>query len=1124
VVPYLIEPLLRKMRGYETVFIFQFNNDRKPADIAYQEIKKGLQELNKITLLFLSNIKEITILFEGRTTQIFKSENPDTPFVRITDTKYNQTFTFLCFKEHLPNSDVLYVGIAFEIQEDEKSHKLYIKQPKKGEVSIYFPAEKETSNLFFHIHAPFSSTVARDSIKDIKDNKQLIDLASNLLCDATKWIKEKKFLDHNFLKCLPNNDDNLSEFYKPIHAKVIRLFQNDKYLPCDDEDYHPANHCFRSTKNIKDIIDIEILKILSDIEVNTDIYWIKNPSQRNSREDKFIQQLGVTEITEDNVLQNILKIVDDYASHDVDIISNLSKIVEEKGNDNLPLSIELRKEIKEVGKLDKVLGKAIELCQNDKQFLSIKISILNLVKNFYELKGAKLIFLLNIKENEWIKKFYELLYQLIEGDKKNSYWFNSRKFQNLKILIKSAEDEFNFRIVDFYFPPETPMESYDMHFVNPKVYEKDKTSKNQRSIQFLELIGVKEISLENEVEYILNKIYGNPKSVSSKDNLKHIDTFLKYYGESDSMKNKSNMINLFKNTRFLIDTENFFNRADEILIDLPWEKTNLNILEGDNKRQLLNSYYYDILSKDKRKVFLQFIKDLGANTLLPIEKQQISQHTNYYKLLTHARETEYCINQDYNLTDDTIKRLEKQNFEVSLLVWNSLINFNKTDFFEAVYRPNYTAQTKTDLSSLIYTLRRLKWIPDRNGKFHKPADILKEELHESFIYKNDNQFLTRIGFGSNKQFSIKEIRKLEETILKETKVSLQILKEFSELTDDPEKFLKEFIEKRRKEIEQVSTPNLKVAIEKHNKGIENSPNFVNPDIINDEEKYREKVQRNLDENLKKSKKGVLRKITYQKVKIGNEETRQFLKTQYNGCCQICGFTFDKLVGKEKYFEHFDWLSEKISKQKVNFSDAGSVLCLCSRCHSILKYGDFEILLPLNNQNYNEISFSDIVEDLNKNILDTDIPLVFEHLIMDIFRLPIRILNNPGSIHYTEEHFLRFFNMLNLPNETLIDSDNNIDENSTEDESPVESDYPATAVIVDNQETDSFVKIDDIIHVIVNETSHLKIKITNYKTHLSKDVGLHEITPNSFLAKTLLGQMNGSNIDVRGHTYKIIKIE
>jgi hypothetical protein len=41
-------------------------------------------------------------------------------------------------------------------------------------VSIYFPAAKETSNLRFHIHAPFASTVARDSVRETPENDQLL--------------------------------------------------------------------------------------------------------------------------------------------------------------------------------------------------------------------------------------------------------------------------------------------------------------------------------------------------------------------------------------------------------------------------------------------------------------------------------------------------------------------------------------------------------------------------------------------------------------------------------------------------------------------------------------------------------------------------------------------------------------------------------------------------------------------------------------------------------------------------------------------------------------------------------------------------------------------------------------
>ncbi len=47
-------------------------------------------------------------------------------------------------------------------------------QPVEGQVFIYFPAVSEASGLKFHIHAPFASTVARDSVRDDDGNDDLV--------------------------------------------------------------------------------------------------------------------------------------------------------------------------------------------------------------------------------------------------------------------------------------------------------------------------------------------------------------------------------------------------------------------------------------------------------------------------------------------------------------------------------------------------------------------------------------------------------------------------------------------------------------------------------------------------------------------------------------------------------------------------------------------------------------------------------------------------------------------------------------------------------------------------------------------------------------------------------------
>lgn len=45
--------------------------------------------------------------------------------------------------------------------------------------------------------------------------------------------------------------------------------------------------------------------------------------------------------------------------------------------------------------------------------------------------------------------------------------------------------------------------------------------------------------------------------------------------------------------------------------------------------------------------------------------------------------------------------------------------------------------------------------------------------------------------------------------------------------------------------------------------------------------------------------------------------------------------------------------------------------------------------------------------------EVDIPEVFDFIEMDMYKIPIRLLNEDSCIFYTEEHFLQLFNLLTI---------------------------------------------------------------------------------------------------------------
>jgi hypothetical protein len=172
---------------------------------------------------------------------------------------------------------------------------------KPGRVCIYFPADKETSNLRVHLHAPFASTVARDSVRDCAGNNTLRDHLAELLAESMHEIREQGLLNVRALALLPNDKDNLPEFYQPLMDRLVEEFNDRELVPMKYGGHAPAFGIFRGAKALSDLIDDDdMVKLLGD-----DYFppiWAANPPQRNQREDNFLSMLTIEEWTEKDLV------------------------------------------------------------------------------------------------------------------------------------------------------------------------------------------------------------------------------------------------------------------------------------------------------------------------------------------------------------------------------------------------------------------------------------------------------------------------------------------------------------------------------------------------------------------------------------------------------------------------------------------------------------------------------------------------------------------------------------------------------------------------------------------------------------------------------------------------------
>ena len=305
----------------ETRFTFPFDNPQKPPQKARAEIEKNLRQLDESTLLFLSNIRKIEYWLPDGTLGFLERRKTDESRIEILvqhpeDSEPDSVF-FLRFEKEVSVNDEndqpkpCRIAVAFGLEKTQtrnlaSSDGWKIKRLDPGQVCIYFPAEKETSNLRFHLHAPFASTVARDSVRDCPANDELRDHLADLIAESMTTIRDQGLLTVGFLAVLPNERDNLSPFYTPIMKRLIRTFQQENLTPMKQGGHKAANGIFRGSARLSDLISDNDLATLLGGYYSPPL-WISNPPQRNQREDNFLSMLDIKEVTPKMFAQKLSK-------------------------------------------------------------------------------------------------------------------------------------------------------------------------------------------------------------------------------------------------------------------------------------------------------------------------------------------------------------------------------------------------------------------------------------------------------------------------------------------------------------------------------------------------------------------------------------------------------------------------------------------------------------------------------------------------------------------------------------------------------------------------------------------------------------------------------------------------
>lgn len=290
----------------QTRFEFPFDNPKKTAADAHQEIQIGLSELAETTLLFLPNIESIKWeLKDEMSGEILRVAHTDSHIevMKQVDGRTTTSAHFLKFSQPVAGLEKQRVAIAFSLDllpniqnfSHEKPLSAQLKiVPVPGQVAVFFPAGKETSGLRFHLHAPFVPELSRASIKETPANKPLFEQLAILTASSLHSIRELGLLSSDFLGVLPNPQDSLGARYLPIRAAICEAMNAERLTPTHAKGHAPARTLVQAKSALKDLLSHGDIEFLIDYD-DEPPQWAASRALQGTNVEKFMNGLAITD-------------------------------------------------------------------------------------------------------------------------------------------------------------------------------------------------------------------------------------------------------------------------------------------------------------------------------------------------------------------------------------------------------------------------------------------------------------------------------------------------------------------------------------------------------------------------------------------------------------------------------------------------------------------------------------------------------------------------------------------------------------------------------------------------------------------------------------------------------------
>lgn len=694
------------MGKQETVFTFPFDHHQKTAQRAGLEIAQGLTALGENTLLFLRSIRRIEYLLPDGALGTQERVEHGNGRIEIRSGSPGGTESigeWLRFEKIVkvhdddgkPKDRRIAIAYRLEADGDAKKKKIgkRIVPLDEGQVSIFFPAEKETSNLRFHLHAPFASTVARDSVRDCAANNELRDLLAALVVESLATIRDMGLLDVRFLAVLPNSRDNLPDFYRPIRESVIEAFQTEALTPTRNGTHQCADGLYRGPAAIQEVIGDEDLSLLTGYEAPL---WAKNPPQENQREANFLGDLAIDE-------WNWEQLVGAFGKR-----HPLAWKPEQKAeNASYKERIEnwiAQKEDSWLIKCYALLGEA-----HDTYRKSTSLGNLRMIR--VEVESGDL----HVPTSEAF---------LAPGDEATPSHADVRF---VKPTVYNAGRSEAIKRHATSFLQNVGVRPYDTKALVIRMLD-----------EYDE--GIRPKSRKTHLADIRQFVH------YWKENPNSIDMFADHailYGDAPGGEGK-----LLLPEKLYIDSPYISTGLRELFDD--------KRLAIEKPKQRLSDEYLGIKQFADFAVALGVMRQLEIRAY-EATKMQKDYFSKTGRTTSSTIDSDHFINglHWYNENSRFLGMLrpgEAKSLALSKAIWE-VMREASPDVLTARYVPNDQRrhEAKSKSSFLVDYLAKHRWVPDREEGFHCPKDVHKESLHPTFVFDDRNGWLTAIGFGEQER-------------------------------------------------------------------------------------------------------------------------------------------------------------------------------------------------------------------------------------------------------------------------------------------------------------------------------------------------------------------------------------